>query len=191
MYGFEFEAMPTMGQLISVFEDLEKQVVWQMPNKELIVIFHQKFNREREYCYWYSGEVATVILNKKHIIKLNAIGDVRVTYKQKSGEIICRVNDHRDAGKFRSKLDEIFISASELKKAIQGKKLTIGKPNWQIDVYTMRECPNLDHLIQLQLFNIAPYMNSLIGSYELNVYHFSDALYEIYHKREVYLEVTN
>lgn len=191
MYGFEFEVMETMGQVASVFEDLDKSVVWHMPNRDIIVIFHQEVVKQRQYCYWYSGEVATVILNKSHIIKLNAIGDVRATYKQKSGEIISRVNDHLDIGSFRSQFDEIFYSDSLLKNAIQDKKLTIGKPNWQIDVYSMRKCPNLVHLIQLQLFNIDSYMNSLMGSYDLNVYHFSDALYEISQNREVYLEVTN
>ncbi|MBQ0139533.1 MAG: hypothetical protein KBT36_09565 [Kurthia sp.] len=191
MYGFEFKKLPTMGRVVNVLDDLEKPIVWHMPSKEIIVIFHQEVTKEREYCYWYSGGVATIILNNKHIIKLNAIGDVQVTYKQKSGEIICRVNDHLDAGKFLTQFDGLLNSDSSLINAFQRKLFTLGNPNWQIDVYDMRKCPNLLHLIQLQLFEVESYIGALKGSYELESYFFSDALYNISQNRNIYLEVSN
>lgn len=72
---FEKIQIPT-GRVIDVFEALEMQTIWHQPQKDMYVIFQQEVKEDRQYCYWYNGEVATIILNNTLIIKLNALSTI-------------------------------------------------------------------------------------------------------------------
>lgn len=165
MNDLHFEELQTVtGRIIDVFDELETQTIWHQLQKDMYIIFHQEVKPEQQFCYGYTGEVATIIIQNKLFIKLNAL---RNNFPKKPNNV-----DNKNA-------------------LIQNNEQFKDSSTWQIDLYTMKECTDLDYKIKRQIFNVNCYKDKLKGSFELASYDFKHALLEILNSLDILVETKN
>ena len=63
---------------------------------------------KRQYEIWYGGEIATFEYRSRYFISIEAIGDVKADLNDENGEMIIRVKDKQDNGRFYDEM-QVYI----------------------------------------------------------------------------------
>lgn len=108
---------------------------------------------KRQYEIWYGGEIAIFEYRSRYFISIEAIGDVKADLNDENGEMIIRVKDKQDNGRFYDEM-QVYIPDDETLDRYLGydgkdwtgeARLIIWDNNWlEARIYDNKENRQLD-----------------------------------------------
>lgn len=177
---------PLSNILPELCENLANNTIWYEPKEDYYVIVEQAFDKKKQLCFWYSGEVATIIKDG-YAFKISAIGKVEATYEY--GNIYRHLVDTKGTGKFKDYFSDIFKDEFDVTSSMSMRRMKFNTSTWVVDVWKMKPCDNMHFKITNHLFPLTQYLDECVGSYEWKTLYFSDVLSEIVRNTDDYASI--
>ena len=142
---------------------------------------------KRQYEIWYGGEIAAFEYRSRYFVSVEAIGDVKADLNDENGELIIRVKDKQDNGRFYDEMQVYIPDDQTLDRYLgyDGKnwtgdaRLIIWDNNWlEAQIYDNKEGIWLDTdciliksegVLDIGYKNVMEYVDCCINKYEVEM----------------------